>query len=149
MSRMIQFIKKSVLLLCLMCLSGYSAFAQEAEQEAPSFMVELNNLQATEEGCLISFLVENRLGVDLDNTSFEMVFFDQNNFVDQLIVLDFNGFKQNKLKVRQFNLPETQCSNIGQILVNDIPTCEGQGIDSASCSEFLNAKSRVETGFNG
>lgn len=149
MSSMIQFIKKSTMLLCLLCLSGYAAFAQETEQEAPSFMVELNNLQATEEGCLISFLVENRLGFDLDNTSFEMVFFDQNNFVDQLIVLDFNGFKQNKLKVRQFNLPETQCSNIGQILVNDIPTCEGEGVDPASCSAFLDTKSRVETGFNG
>lgn len=149
------YLKKLSLGLVISSLLASPVFAQDsgsttdASNAEKILSVELNGLKPTPEGCRISFLVKNDLGARLTKTSFEMVFFDSEGTVDQLIVLDFSGFREGRMRVRQFNLPDMACDNISQILVNDIPACEADGLNPEACIDNLSTTTRTDVVFGG
>ncbi len=59
--------------------------------------------------------------------------------VNLLTLFDFRDLPAGKLRVRQFDIPETNCSSIGRVLFNDIDSCAGAGCDGG-----LKAISRVK-----
>lgn len=129
------------------------AYAQDQVTIEPngkgSFSIELNALKTTDAGCLMIYLIENSLGNDINKSEMEIVVFDKDFVVDRLTVLDLGAFPNEKKKVRQFNLPDTSCENISQILINDIPACEGETIEAHQCMDQLKTSTRTQVEFGG
>lgn len=129
-------------------LSAASAWSQDA-QPAKGLQVELNAVAPSERGCIFTFVVGNQLEKSVASAKFEFVLFNGTGTVERMIVLDFRDLPQGKTKVRQFDLPGTQCDNVKRILINDSPVCEGEGIAAGACMSGIVTRSNTQVGFEG
>ena len=66
--------------------------------------IELNKVQQSEDGCRLSFIAVNGMGANLETTAMEVVFFDANDVVSEMLLLDFGRLPSDKTKVVEFVL---------------------------------------------
>lgn len=141
--------------ICLtsFCLPPAPATAQEATgpqgevEAASSLLLELNALQSSERGCRFTFLAANALGGDLASAAFEVVLFDKAGMINRLIIIDFKDLPEGKTKVRQFDFPGVDCSDVGRVLINDATECAGEGVEANACIRRLKAETLTDVAF--
>lgn len=124
-------------------------YAQSAEDASPQLSLELNSVQDVGGACRLSFLAQNRTGVEIDEAVFETVIFDTSGGVVSLSLFDFRKLPADRPRVRQFDLPDTACDTVGQALINGANTCVVAGADSDVCDNALSLNSRVSVGLIG
>jgi hypothetical protein len=110
--------------------------------------IELNRMQPSQDGCRLSFMAVNRLGANLDRTALEIVIFDADSIVSQMLLLDFGQLPNQKTKVVEFDL-SLQCEEISRVLVNDVAECaaaEEQNMVE-QCFNALRTSNRAEIEF--
>ncbi|MEM8836573.1 MAG: hypothetical protein AAGE89_00650 [Pseudomonadota bacterium] len=117
--------------------------AQSAEEADPSLIIELNNLQPNGTACRASFLVQNKLKSSLKSLEFEIVLFDSDERITQLLSIATGAFPENKSRVSQFDLPETDCTGIGRMMLNTITVCDGGDLSAETCLNATETRSRA------
>jgi hypothetical protein len=127
-------------------LLALPAAAQETAP-APSLALELNALQQGESGCRVTFLATNGLGAPLERAAVEVALFNASGAIDRIVNLDFKALAEDKTKVLQFELSGLDCANLGRVLVNDIPACEGEGLEPSACLAGLTTSARPDIEF--
>ncbi len=120
-----------------------------AQAEQPVLTLELNTVAEIDDGCRLSFLAENGLGADLSALTFETVIFTAEGGVDRLTLFDFQDLPQGRPRVRQFDLGGISCANLGDILINGVHSCVGDGLSGAECGDGLSLSSRTDHGVQG
>lgn len=133
----------SLLALALLAVPGGPG-AQERQ-----LTIELNKVQQSQDGCRLSFIAVNRMGANLDTTAMEVVFFDANDVVSEMLLLDFGRLPADKTKVVEFVLQQQQCEQISRVLVNDVVECstaEEQNM-TEDCFNALKTSNRAEIEF--
>jgi len=118
-----------------------------AVAQSGNFGLELNNLEDMDGGCRLTFLANNATGVALEQTSYEVVVFDEAGTVSQRLILEFGRLPENKTKVVQFLLDRT-CARISRLLLNDVEECIAVGGEPLPyCLDALVTTSRVDVQF--
>jgi hypothetical protein len=107
--------------------------------------VELNSLQQSESACRLALVFTNRLPVTIDALELEAVLFDHEGRAGQFLILKSRPLIPGKIRVHQYDLDDTSCDDIGSMLVNDVTTCDGEGLDPATCLSKLRPSSREDT----
>lgn len=115
-----------------------------AEVQDGALSIELNDASEAEGGCRLTFLVENALGADLTALSLEAAVLTTEGQVQQVTLFDFGDLPEGRPRVRQFDLPDLSCEAIGQVLINDIASCEGAGVGAGACMSGLGLSSRTD-----
>ena len=133
--------------LALFLSLGLCASAVAQDAAVPQFALELNAIQSADAGCRITFLATNRLGGPLDRAAVEVALFGPTGSIDRIVTLDFKNLAEGKTKVLQFELAGLDCADVSRVLVNDIGTCEGDGIAPESCLAGLAATARPDITF--
>ena len=133
-------------LLSAAAVSG--AVAQEAGA-AKGLDVELNALATSQKGCLFTFVAGNGLAQDLSKVSFEFVIFNDKGTVERLALLDFRELPAGKSKVRQFDVPGIKCEGVKNLLINDAPVCQGEGVEKGRCMDGIVTRSKAAAGLEG
>lgn len=113
-----------------------------AAQDAPAISVQLNSAQPSEGGCRLSFLASS--DKTLEQLVFEAVLFTSAGEVDRLTLFDLQDLPAGRARVRQFDVQGLACEGLGQVLVNGLQACSGEGLDPAQCLQGLSVSSRVE-----
>lgn len=132
----------------LLTIAAGPAAAQGNETADRTIRIELNGLEPSQQGCRFTFVAENGLEVAIERAAYEVALFGKDGLVQRLTVLDFKDLPAGRTKVRQFDLPEVDCADIGRVLINDAAACEGgEGLGEKSCIASLKTKSRGEVGF--
>lgn len=134
-------------LFALAIVAGAGAPAHAQDAAAPALRLELNALEASDKGCRMAFVVQNGLDKNIAKAAYEIALFNKQGLVDRLMVLDFQDLPANKTKVRRFDLTETDCSDIGRVLINDASSCEGDGIEPGDCIGLLTTSTRGDVEF--
>lgn len=137
----------SALALALSLPAAGPVAAQENKKGEPSLAMDLNGLSQTEDGCRLTFVIENRLPADLSRAVFEFALFNRDGLVERLLTLDFKELPQGRTRVRQFDLADLQCGNLARILVNDARECGGDGVEPAACMRDLMATTATDIEF--
>ncbi|WP_321446510.1 hypothetical protein [uncultured Cohaesibacter sp.] len=140
-------IRKSFLIgfSCLFPLLHASAQATEAAPDSDRVIsVELNNAQALEGACRLSFLIRNDLGVPLETMGIEIVMLDKKGLAQDLMVLSTGALSQGKRRLRQFDLPDVDCDALSEILINDVSDCQAEGMTASGCLAALRPSSRAK-----
>lgn len=119
-----------------------------AQESVGSLSIELNKVEQRDSGCRMSFVAVNGLQERLEKTALEIVVFDQNNIVSQMLVLDFGRLPSGKTRVVEFELPHT-CDSISRVLVNGISECLGAGEQdmTEACFDALRTGNRAQIEF--
>ncbi len=136
---------KPVILSLVAGLSLAATAVHAQEQSQPSLSIDLNATQQLEQACRLVFVATNKIGTSIDEMSFETVLFDTAGTVDRFALFDFKDLPVGKTRVRQFDLPETRCSDIGRILINGSASCKGQSFKGTECMDHLDLKSSSKT----
>lgn len=128
-------------------LLALAPLAGPARAQAGSFALELNNLEDIDGACRLTFVANNTTGVALEQTSYEVVVFDETGAVSQRLILEFGQLPVDKTKVVQFLL-DRGCDRISRLLLNDVEECIA--VDSGPvpyCLDGLVPSSRVDVMF--
>ncbi|WP_340161785.1 hypothetical protein [uncultured Hoeflea sp.] len=136
---------KPVILSLVAGLSLAATAVHAQEQSQPSLSIDLNATQQLEQACRLVFVATNKIGTSIEEMSFETVLFDTAGTVDRFALFDFKDLPVGKTRVRQFDLPETRCSDIGRILINGSASCKGQSFKGTECMDHLDLKSSSKT----
>ncbi len=116
-------------------------------QSAGEFRLELNNLEAVDGGCRLTFVAFNATGVDLAQTSYDVAVFDDTGAVSDRLILEFGHLPEDKTRVVQFLL-NRGCGQISRLLLNDAEEClDAAGQSSRICMQALSASSRSDVMF--
>jgi hypothetical protein len=133
----------SLALVTAALLAG-PALAQDAAPKG-TLTLELNALTPSETGCRITLLASNALGTELVRSAFEIALFGDGGGIERLVSLEFKAMPAGKTKVLQFDIGEVGCDKIGRVLINDIASCEGEGLDPGVCYDALRTGSRLDS----
>lgn len=109
--------------------------------------VELNNATQASEGCRLSFLFRSGLEVDIEELKFEVVLFDKDLRVAQILLLDAGRLRSGKTRVTQFDVEQQTCGGISSVLLNDVTACKSANLDASRCLDLISPASRTDIPF--
>ena len=138
-----------LLLSAVMSAAAVSGAAAEEAAKAKGLTVELNALAASQKGCLFTFVAESGLAQNVAKVSFEVVIFNDKGTVERLALLDFRDLPAGKSKVRQFDVPGIKCEAVKNLLINDAPVCQGEGVEKGRCMDGIVTRSKAAAGLEG
>lgn len=120
----------SVLLLLWLPMLGLAEDEPAAEAaaeptSATQLGVELNRLEQLDSVCRVYLVFENKLGSPLEALQLELVLFDSQGFVWRRLTLDAAPIAEDKTSVKLFDLADTECDQMGRILINDLVEIAG------------------------
>jgi hypothetical protein len=121
---------------------GLALWAGAAMAQEKSLDIELNKAVDSGDGCLASFVVQNKLGQTLDRFSLDLFVFDTQGIIARQVLLDLAPLRKAKTTVANFSLIQVPCENIGKVLVNDIPSCRSEDGSPLDCLSDLKVSSR-------
>ena len=140
---------RTLLLSALMSAAAVSGAAAEEAAAVKGLDVELNALASSQKGCLFTFVAANGLARDVSKVSFEFVIFNDKGTVERLALLDFRELPAGKSKVRQFDVPGIKCEGVKNLLINDAPVCQGEGVEKGRCMDGIVTRSKAAAGLEG
>lgn len=114
-------------------------------QEVGGVSIELSSAEERDQSCVLSFLVKNTYGTDINGAVYETVLFGAEGEVALLTLLDFEDLPADRPRVRQFQFDGMACHTITRVLFNGAQECTHQGDMKNACMSNLTLKSRLET----
>ena len=117
------------------------ASAPQASADDGSIDIQLNTAKASEQGCRVSFVLQNKLQHRIEELTFEIVLFDASGGVSEFLLLKAGSLPTGKMRVRQFDLKNHACSDISRVLVNDVKACQGEGLTTSACLDWIKPSS--------
>ncbi|MEM1007189.1 MAG: hypothetical protein AAGB28_04155 [Pseudomonadota bacterium] len=134
-------------LACVLGSAWLLASAATAQQNGLS--IELNTHEQADSGCQLTFVANTSIAGGVEKVVFETVLFNTDGGVDLLTLFDFGAIPAGSPRVRQFILPNTQCVEIGKILINGVQTCSVADQNPGICSTGLSLSSRTNVEMQG
>jgi hypothetical protein len=127
-------------MLCA-ALAPWLLLSATPARAADTIRVELNAAEATQNHCRLSFLVENKGADALQSFKLDLAVFNPAGVVGRRLVLELGPIRRAKTIVKAFEL-ETECGQIGSILVNDVAACMPG--EPSACLDELTLSSRPQ-----
>ncbi|MCJ8150707.1 hypothetical protein MNR02_04240 [Shinella sp. H4-D48] len=142
-------IRRTLLISAMLSAAAVTGAAAQEAAAAKGLDIELNALAASQKGCLFTFVAGNGFAQDVSKVSFEFVIFNDKGTVERLALLDFRELPAGKSKVRQFDVPGIKCETVKNLLINDAPVCEGEGLEKGRCMDGIVTRSKASAGLDG
>lgn len=146
---MLRFLPAALLLLAV---SATSSFAQSP---TGSFSLELNRLDGFDGGCRVTLVEKNGTSSTFTSLKLDLVVFGGDGIVEKRVGVEAGPLKAGRTSVRTFDLKGLACDGVGRLLINDVLSCEAEGLvtdaaDAASgaCLDALEPRSRVPAAFD-
>jgi hypothetical protein len=124
--------------LALICLP------LSAAAETGPLRVELNKTEEIEGGgCRAFFLFRNETGKSFEGFEMSLAILDGQGVIDRLLSIDAAPLPVQRTTLKLFEIPEIACSNISEILLHDITSCQPQNEEQMDCFPILELGSRA------
>jgi len=138
----------NTLIAAALLAAPHAALAQQgAANVAPALSVELNTATQIEGACQLTFLATS--AQTIDQLVLETVLITRDGAVDRLTLFDLRDIPAARPRVRQFNVPQLTCDDLGQVLINGVSTCDGAGLTPAICAAALTLTTRTDIEVSG
>jgi hypothetical protein len=102
--------------------------------------LELNAAESVQSRCRLSFVVENKSEGAIESLKLDLAVFDRDGVIQRRLVTELGPVRAAKTMVKAFEL-DTECGQIGSILVNDVTACAPMAPDA--CLDRLALSSHV------
>jgi len=138
------------LAMLFLALSAPAVAQEDSADAAPGLSLSLNTVAPVEAGgCRLTFVIRNNLGGPLDKLVLETVLFDTDGRVATLTLFDFGQLPAGRPRVRQFDVGALPCDGIGEVLINGVNSCEGEGLEDGACLKALRLSSGTDIEVSG
>jgi len=129
-----------------------SAPAKEPTNVAKTLKIELNAMEQQQNACRLSFVATNGMHQKLAKLVFELVMFEPAGKVLRLLSASFGSMPKSKMRLRQYDVPNLNCDDIGRILLNEVTVCKGEKkgdkLTPELCTSAASTSSRVKIPFD-
>ena len=106
-----------VLALIAMMFAGSTAFAQD------NLDIELNSISKRADSCEVYLRVRNKTATGYSIFKVDLAFFDRSGVINDRSLVELGPLRANKTSLHVFQMPEMDCGNVGEVLLNDITEC--------------------------
>ncbi len=121
-----------------MLLTGGPALAEPGK-----LTIELNKLEDADAGaCRAFFLFRNQTGMTFEGFKMSLAVLDANGIIDRILAIDAAPLPVARTTLKLFDIPETSCSNISEILLHELSSCRPQNADEMDCFPILELTSK-------
>jgi hypothetical protein len=109
----------------------------------PAIHIELNAAETVQQDhCRLSFVVQNNAESAIDTLKLDLALFDREGTLNRRMIVEVGPLRAAKTIVRTFSV-ETDCGQIGSILLNDVTACTPG--EPGGCLDRLTLSSRPST----
>lgn len=129
---------------------GHTAAAQTASDTAPDSVptgpltVEINKFEANDTGgCRAFFLFRNETGLTFEGFEMSLAIFDATGVIDRLLSIDAAPLPAARTTLKLFEIPDIACTDITEVLLHEIPSCQPQNAGQMDCFDVLVLTSRT------
>lgn len=119
--------------------AGGPALAENGE-----ISLELNEASTVGTACQATLVAHNGFAKALSDFGLDIVVFDDAGGVSDMSALSLGALPAGKTRVLRFNIAKRGCDKVSAVLVNDVRSCKGEGVDPASCLSSLKTSSRID-----
>ena len=106
--------------------------------------VELNKFEAAESGgCKAFFLFRNDTGKAFEGFEMSLAVFDSDGVIDRLLTIDAAPLPVARTTLKLFEIPETPCDGMSEILLHALDDCQPQNEDQIDCFPIIDLVSRT------
>lgn len=135
---------KSFLSFSLILATAASFLAAPVAAQEGRLTVELNKFEASEaSGCRAFFLFRNQTGKAFEGFEMSLAILDGAGVIDRLLNIDAAPLPVSRTTLKLFEIPQTSCDNISEILLHAIETCQPQNEDNMDCFPIVDLVSRT------
>lgn len=126
------------------------SLAQSSQPASPAatFSLELNRLDGVDGSCRVTLVEKNGTGAAFSTLKLDLVVFDREGLVTKRAGVDAGPLKAGRTVVRTFELKGLACENVGRVLINDVLSCEAEGINPDACLDVVEPRSRASATFD-
>ncbi len=129
--------------LALLALLPVQALSETASSAEGSLLVELNKMEEIEGGgCRAFFLFRNQTGKSFAGFEMSLAILNGAGIIDRLLSVDAAPLPVQRTTLKLFEIPEIACSNISELLLHDITSCQPQNEAEMDCFPLLDLASR-------
>ena len=115
-----------------------------AQAETGKLLVELNKVEEIDGGgCRAFFLFRNQTGKSFAGFEMSLAILDSQGVIDRLLSIDAAPLPVQRTTLKLFEIPEIACSNISEILLHDVTSCQPQNEDQMDCFPILDLGSKT------
>lgn len=117
---------------------------QLSRAETRPLLVELNKMEEIDGGgCRAFFLFRNQTGKSFAGFEMSLAILDGAGIIDRLLSVDASPLAVQRTTLKLFEIPETTCGNISEILLHDVTACQPQNEAEMDCFSILELASRT------
>lgn len=133
------FILRALTFAVFAALSLGSAVAQNGK-----LTIELNKFEEAEgQACRAFFLFRNQTGKAFEEFEMSLAILDGSGVIDRLLTIDAAPLPVARTTLKLFEIPETECTAISEILMHAIDACKPQNEDQMDCFPIIELLSRT------
>ncbi|WP_424985109.1 hypothetical protein [Microbulbifer sp. S227A] len=121
------------------------AGAVPGHTETGRLIVELNKTEEIEGGgCRAFFLFRNDTASSFDGFEMSLAIMNRNGVIDRLLSIDAAPLPVARTTLKLFEIPETTCADISEVLLHDMASCRHQNEDEIDCFPILELSSKAD-----
>ncbi len=114
-----------------------------ARAEPGKLTIELNKLEDADGGsCRAFFLFRNQTGMSFEGFKMSLAVLDGKGVIDRILAIDAAPLPVARTTLKLFDIPETSCSNISEVLLHELSSCRPQNADEMDCFPILELTSK-------
>ena len=114
------------------------------QAETGQLMVELNKVEEIDGGgCRAFFLFRNQTEKSFAGFEMSLAILDGQGVIDRLLSIDASPLPVQRTTLKLFEIPEISCTNISEILLHDVTSCQPQNEDQMDCFPILDLGSKT------
>jgi len=115
--------------------------------ETGKLIVELNKFEEIEKSCRAFFLFRNGTRLAFESFELSLAVLDGKGVIQRLLTLEAAPLPAERTTLKLFEIPDTQCEQIGEIILHDIAKCEATEGQSLQCFDVVELRSLAITPF--
>lgn len=130
----------AIVVAALTALTGTMGAAQDGR-----LTVELNKFEdgAEGEGCRAFFLFRNESGAAFEGFEMSLAILDPEGVIDRLLTIDAAPLPADRTTLKLFEIPQTACADISEVLLHDVSSCKPQNAPETDCFALMDLASRT------
>ncbi len=135
---------KSLIGGAAIALAMVFSVAPPVAAESGRLLVELNKFEEIDSGgCRAFFLFRNQTDNSFAGFEMSLAILDTNGVIDRLLAIDAAPLPVARTTLKLFEIPETSCAGISEILLHEITSCQPQNADEMDCFPILDLNSKT------
>jgi hypothetical protein len=147
LARFIDWPMTRIVTVSAVLLFALAATLPLARGQGNELHIELNRLQQHGDDCRVHLVLENASLRTYTRYRLDLVIFASDGVIARRLALETAPLRANKTMVKEFELTDLRCKQVGRILLNDVTACAFDTENRDDCVTTTRVSSRASVSF--